>query len=88
MTATNKEIAISYLDAEIRSGGVAPVKKRIKKALKQKDVSLLDFSLFDLEVDPQTQTVTINQDWYACDPEKFTANMFFDLIQSSRSRNR
>ncbi len=87
MTASNRDIAISYLDMEAAED-VAWVKQRVQKALKRKSSAELPFNTFSLEVDPKKQTVTLHQDWFDCQPEVFSADEFFDLVSTSRSRRK
>ncbi|GAA6194847.1 hypothetical protein [Pseudophaeobacter sp.] len=87
MTASNRDIAISYLDMEAAED-VAWVKQRVQKALKTKSSAELPFNTFSLEVDPKKQTVTLHQDWFGCQPEIFSADEFFDLVSTSRSRRK
>ncbi len=87
MTASNRDIAISYLDMEAAES-VAWVKQRVQKTLKTKNNAELPFNTFTLEVDPQKQTVTLHQDLFDCQSETFSAEEFFDLVSTSRSRGR
>jgi hypothetical protein len=88
MKPSNKTIAIQYLDIEIAGSGVSGVMKRVKSALKKEDTTTLEFNTFALEVDPRAQTVTLLQDWDACEPEEFSADEFVSLVGSSRRRYR
>jgi hypothetical protein len=87
MTANNREIAISFLDMEAAEG-VAQVKQRVQKALKKQNRAALPFNTFTLEVDPQKQTVTLHQELFASQPESFSTEEFFELVNTSRSRKR
>jgi len=88
MKPTNREIAVAYLDLEIQGGGVSSLLQRVKKALKQGAATNLEFNTIALEIDPAKQTVTLSQDWYACQSETFTASEFVGLVQTSRRRGR
>lgn len=88
MVTKNREIALSYLDMEISNAGVSTVRKRVLAALNKAETVTIDFNTFGLEIDPSRQTVTLIQDWFACQPEVFSAPVFVELIESARLRNR
>ena len=87
MTASNRDIAIDYLDSEVHND-VAFVKALIRKALNKKYRTEEALNTISLEVDPKAQTVTVHQDWFGCQPETFSAEEFFDLVSTSRSRRK
>ncbi|WP_394180837.1 hypothetical protein [Yoonia maritima] len=88
MTSANRNIAISYLDNEIEGRDIAGFLKTVKRALKQEAITTHELHVVALEIDPSAQTVTLIQDWNACEPETFLASEFFDLIESSRKRSK
>jgi hypothetical protein len=87
LVASNRDIAISYLDVEL-GDGVAGVMQRIRKAMKKTGKSSASFNVITLEFDPEAGTITLHQDWFACDPETFTVTEFKDLVEGSRRRSR
>lgn len=87
MAASNREIAVEYLDNEvIHEAGYCL--KRIKQALKQTVTTELEFNTFSLIVDPEVQIATLHQDWFACKPEAFDAQTLINLVETARKRNR
>lgn len=88
MKASNKTIAIDYLDTEIAGCGISGVLKRVGNALKQKDTSTLEFNVVALKIDARALTVALLQDWGACEPETFSVEEFIGLVETSRRRYR
>ncbi|MGV6810631.1 MAG: hypothetical protein ACWA47_00160, partial [Brevirhabdus sp.] len=86
MKPTNREIAVVYLDLEIQGTGVSSLLQEVKKAFEQGAATNLEFNAIALGIDPAKQTVTLSQDWYACQPETFTVSEFVGLVQTSRRR--
>ncbi|MDO6590984.1 hypothetical protein DS901_16250 [Loktanella sp. D2R18] len=87
MTGSNRKIAIGYLDAEV-VGAAGLFLKRVKKALENDATAELKFNTFALVVDPSAQTVTLHQDWFACQPEVFNEPELIELIETARERIR
>lgn len=88
MTIKNREIAIDFLDSAVTADGVAVVGQKVKRALSKDKNTQLTFNTFELAVDPLRQTVTLLQDWFACEPEVFSAHEIIEVIKSSRQRER
>jgi hypothetical protein len=85
MAASNKDIAISYLDQDVGQA-FAIVTKRLKAALHAADPSEIQLNTVALAVDPTAQTITAHQNWFACQPEVFDVTDFMAVIAGSRRR--
>ncbi|MEP2716728.1 hypothetical protein [Pseudophaeobacter sp.] len=79
MTASNRDIAIEYLDSEVHNN-VAYVKALIRKALNKEYRTEEAFNIISLEVDPKAQTVTLHQDLFDYQPETFSAEEFLTWL--------
>ncbi len=88
MAVTNRDIAIQFLDEEIRSGGPSHLLRRVKKALSGKEPTQLKMHVVTLVIDPSTKEVTLEQHWDACEPELFKVDEFIALAMNSRRRRR
>ena len=87
MAASNRQIALDYIDGDVVEG-VGYQLKRLKKALKQTAPTELEFNTFLLSIDPKAQTATLYHDWFACKPEVFDAPDLIELIETARKRHR